>query len=59
MIGSSVQAGLYSVAGDITNWKGSQYGFYFLIAWLVVAFLLVAWLVPNTDILSDEAEANS
>jgi hypothetical protein len=54
VIGSSVQAGLYTASGGISNWRGSQYGFYFLIAWLAVAFLLVAWLVPKIDAQKDE-----
>ena len=56
VIGSSVQAGLYSAAGDISNWKGSQYGFYFLIAWLAVAFLLVSCIVSGKDAEKDDDE---
>jgi MFS family permease len=40
VIGLSVQAGLYSrVDNDLSNWKGTQYGYYFDIAWLGVSLL--------------------
>jgi hypothetical protein len=44
VIGLSVQAGLYSrVNNDLSNWKGSQYGFGFDIAWLGVS--LIAFII--------------
>lgn len=40
VIGLSVQAGLYSrVDNDLSNWKGTQYGYGFDIAWLGVSLL--------------------
>ncbi|KAJ9108716.1 hypothetical protein QFC21_000036 [Naganishia friedmannii] len=48
LIGSSVQAGLYTAAGnDLANWRGSQYGFYFLIGWLFAAIILVQVFLPK------------
>ncbi|KAJ9092363.1 hypothetical protein QFC21_006864 [Naganishia friedmannii] len=36
-------AGLYTlVDNDLSNWKGTQYGFYFVIAWLAVSLLAFA-----------------
>jgi hypothetical protein len=41
VVGLSVQAGLYSrVNNDLSNWKGTQYGFYFVIAWLAVSLIV-------------------
>ncbi|KAJ9114008.1 hypothetical protein QFC22_005826 [Naganishia vaughanmartiniae] len=41
VVGLSVQAGLYTlVDNDISNWKGTQYGYYFVIAWLAVSLIV-------------------
>ena len=40
VIGLSVQAGLYSrVDNNLADWRGTQYGFYFDIAWLSISLL--------------------
>lgn len=40
VIGLSVQAGLYSrVDNNLADWRGTQYGYYFDIAWLAVSLL--------------------
>jgi hypothetical protein len=40
VIGLSVQAGLYSrVNNDLSDWRGTQYGYYFNVAWLAVSLL--------------------
>lgn len=42
VIGLSVQAGLYSlVDGNLAEWRGTQYGFWFLLAWMALTGLLV------------------
>ncbi len=42
VIGLSVQAGLYSlVDGNLADWRGTQYGFWFLMAWMALTGLLV------------------
>jgi hypothetical protein len=42
VIGLSVQAGLYSrVNNDLSDWKGSQYGFWFIFAWMMLTGLII------------------
>lgn len=41
MIGLSVQAGLYSrVDNNLADWRGTQYGYYFDIAWMALALII-------------------
>jgi len=42
VIGLSVQAGLYSrVDNDLSNWKGSQFGFWFIFAWMIITGIAI------------------
>ncbi len=42
IISLSVQAGLYSkVDNNLADWRGTQYGFYYCIAWLGLTALAV------------------
>jgi hypothetical protein len=47
VIGAVVQAALYTaVNNDLTDWRGHQYGFYYMAGCLAVAIVLVVTLLP-------------
>lgn len=50
VIGSSVQAALYTaVDNNLADWRGHQYGFYFVIGCLVIALVMVGMILPVGD----------
>jgi hypothetical protein len=61
VIDPPIQAAFYTAAGGgISNWRGSQYGFYFVIGWMSLAMVGIAtWLPvshPNSNLQSDSQE---
>ncbi|KAJ9104753.1 hypothetical protein QFC19_003894 [Naganishia cerealis] len=57
-VGTPIQAGFYTaVDNGLADWRGSQYGFYFVIGCIAVAMLLVfTWLPaskPNDDLATE------
>ncbi|KAI5454811.1 hypothetical protein NCC49_003693 [Naganishia albida] len=48
VIGSAVQAAIYTaVDNDLTDWRGHQYGFYYMAGCLAIAMVLVGISVPR------------
>ncbi|KAJ9108696.1 hypothetical protein QFC21_000016 [Naganishia friedmannii] len=55
VIGTPIQAAFYTAAGnDIANWRGSQYGFYFVIGCIALAMVLVLICLPARKPNSEE-----